>query len=177
MKRRSIWMAGAGAAAAAAGLGWQLWRGGTGTRAAAALDEPTAAFWRASFPRPDGSPLAMATLRGRPLVLNFWATWCAPCIREMPELDRFAKQFATRGGQVLGLAVDNAAAVNEFLARAPVSYAIGLAGFEGSALSHQLGNSAGALPYTAVFNRQGVVVQRKLGESSVEELTAWTQAL
>ncbi len=177
MKRRTIWMAGAGVAAASAGVGWQLWRGGTGTSTAAVLDEPTAAFWRASFPRPDGSVLAMATLRGRPLVLNFWATWCAPCIREMPELDRFAKQFAARGGQVLGLAIDNAAAVNEFLARAPVSYAIGLAGFEGSALSHELGNANGALPYTAVFNRQGQVVQRKLGESSFDELTAWTKAL
>jgi thiol-disulfide isomerase/thioredoxin len=177
MKRRSIWMAGAGAAAAAAGLGWQLWRGESGSSAAVVLDEPTTAFWRAAFPRPDGSLLAMATLRGRPLVLNFWATWCAPCVREMPELDRFARQFATRGGQVLGLAVDNAAAVSEFLLRTPVSYAIALAGFEGGALSHQLGNANGALPYTAVFNRHGAIVQRRLGESSVDELTGWTKAL
>lgn len=176
MNRRTLLMAGSATAAAAAGLGWQLWRPGSAT-AAPALDEPTAAFWRASFPRPNGQTLAMQTLRGRPLVLNFWATWCAPCVREMPELDRFAKRFATRGGQVLGLAVDNEAAVNEFLLRTPVSYAIALAGFEGSALSHQLGNANGALPYTAVFNRQGVVVQRKLGESSFDELVAWTKTL
>lgn len=177
MKRRTIWIAAVGTAAAAAGLGWQRWRDESGAPAAAVLDEPTAAFWRASFPQPDGNTLAMATLRGRPLVLNFWATWCAPCIREMPELDRFAKQFAARGGQVLGLAIDNAAAVSEFLLRTPVSYAIGLAGFEGSALSHRLGNANGGLPYTAVFNRQGRVVQRKLGESSFDELMAWTKAL
>ena len=82
----------------------------------------------------------MATLRGQPLVLNFWATWCPPCVKEMPEIDRFQREFAARGWQVLGLAVDRPQPVREFLARTPVGYTIAMAGLEGTELSRQLGN-------------------------------------
>jgi thiol-disulfide isomerase/thioredoxin len=175
MRRRSWLYASAGAAAAAAGLGWQLLR--KPESGGAAPDAAALAFWQMNFTQPDGQVLAMASLRGRPLVLNFWGTWCPPCVKEMPEIDRFARAFANRGGRVLGLAVDNPTAVKQFLARMPVGYTIGLAGFDGSDLSRQLGNTSGALPFTVVFNRQGAVVQRKLGESSYDELQGWTQAL
>jgi thiol-disulfide isomerase/thioredoxin len=141
------------------------------------LDDATTAFWQSSFPQPDGQTLALAPLRGQPLVLNFWATWCPPCVKEMPELDRFAKAFSAQGGRVVGLAVDNPKAVREFLQRAPVSYAIALAGFDGTDLSRKLGNTTGALPFTAVFARSGVLVQRKLGETGYDELKVWTRGL
>ncbi|MDP2007289.1 MAG: TlpA disulfide reductase family protein [Rubrivivax sp.] len=176
MKRRTLVMAGAGAAAAGAGVGWQLWRPPAGV-AGAPLGEPEQAFWQSSFAQPDGQTLALAALRGQPLVLNFWATWCPPCVKEMPELDRFAKTFLARGGRVLGLAVDNPTAVRQYLAKAPVGYAIALAGFDGTQLSRSLGNSTGALPFTAVFDRHGAIVQRKLGETGFDELNSWTQAL
>lgn len=170
---RRLWLAGAGAAAAGAGLGWQRWR----TPDAAVLDEATSAFWQSSFTLAQGGELVLATLRGQPLVLNFWAAWCPPCVKEMPELDRFARAFAARGGRVVGLAVDNPTAVRQFLAKAPVSYAIALAGFEGTDLSRKLGNSTGALPFTAVFERSGRIVQTKLGETSHDELISWTNQL
>ncbi|MBA4176111.1 MAG: redoxin [Leptothrix sp. (in: Bacteria)] len=175
MKRRGLLMAGAGAAAAGAGVAWQLWRA---TPAGdAPLDAATLAFWQSSFPQPDGRTLALAPLRGRPLVLNFWATWCPPCVKEMPELDRFAKAFAARGGRVVGLAVDNPSAVRQFLAKTPVGYDIALAGFDGTQLSRDLGNTTGALPFTAVFDRRGAIVQRKLGETSQAELESWVRNL
>ena len=175
MNRRHWLFVGAGTAAAVAGVAWRL----RGERAAAgpAPDEAALAFWRMNFTQPDDKLLAVASLRGQPLVLNFWGTWCPPCIKEMPELDRFASSFAKRGGRVLGLAVDNPTAVRQYLARSPVGYTIGLAGFDGSDLSRQLGNSAGGMPFTAVFNRQGAVVQRKLGTTSAEELERWTKDL
>ena len=174
MKRRGWLLGGAGAAAAAAGLGWQWWRehvANDGT------SDGASDLWQARFTQIDGTELAMATLRGSPLVLNFWATWCPPCIKEMPALDRFQRQFAAQGWRVVGLAVDNPQAVREFLARMPVSYTIGLAGFEGAALSRQLGNQQGGLPFTAVFDRQGAVVQRRLGETNFEELARWAARL
>jgi len=174
MKRRVLVYAGAGVAAAAAGAAWQLLRR---PEAATPPDAGAVAFWQMNFTQPNDEVVSMASLRGAPLVLNFWGTWCPPCVKEMPELDRFAKAFAARGGRVVGLAVDNPKAVREFLARRPVSYTIGLAGLDGSELSRQLGNSVGAMPFTAVFNRQGAVVQRKLGETSFDELTRWTAAL
>jgi thiol-disulfide isomerase/thioredoxin len=59
---------------------------------------------------------------GRPLLVNVWARWCGPCIREMPELDRYARSQAVNGTQVVGIALDDPAAVEAFLQRIPVSY-------------------------------------------------------
>jgi thiol-disulfide isomerase/thioredoxin len=179
MNRRNWILAGAtGTAAAAAGVAWRLaGQPRTPAAAPAVLDAATTAFWQTSFPQPDGQTLTLAALRGQPLVLNFWATWCPPCVKEMPELDRFARQFSAQGGRVVGLAVDNPKAVREFLQRAPVSYAIALAGFDGTELSRKLGNTTGALPFTAVFARSGALVQRKLGETGYSELQGWTREL
>ena len=189
MNRRHFWLGGTAAAAAAAGgLGWRALE----ERRAKAVDAVTpvaaataasrgnkdsAELWQMRFPRPGGGELRMSTLRGAPLVLNFWATWCPPCVLEMPELDRFAREFAARGVRVAGLAVDNEKAVAEFLARAPVSYAIGLAGFGGTDLSRRLGNGGGSLPFTAVFGRGGDVVWRKLGVTDRDELARQVQEL
>jgi thiol-disulfide isomerase/thioredoxin len=168
----------------AAGGGWRAFGGKAGpaeVQAAMPPASPTSEtaddLWILSFPKPDGNVLRMADLRGKPLVLNFWATWCAPCIKEMPDLDRFAKGFVKQAGQVVGLAVDNPKSVREFLARAPVGYAIGLAGFEGTDLSRRLGNTRGALPFTAVFDRKGRITQRRLGVTLSDELQAWTRGL
>jgi thiol-disulfide isomerase/thioredoxin len=163
----------AGAAAAAAGLAASLWQ----ARRTAPLPTQTAPdpVWSLRFARPEGGELAMAALHGKPLLLNFWATWCPPCVREMPEIDRFARQFAPNGWQVLGLAADQEKPVRDFLGRTPVSYPIALAGFEGIALSRQLGNDAGALPYTVAFGADGRVKHRHLGETRYEVLAAWAK--
>ena len=171
--RRRVLIGSAGATAAACGAAAYFWR----ARQAGGQDaDQNPALWQASFPQPDGQPLVMARLRGAPLVLNFWATWCPPCVKEMPELDRFAREFAGQGVRVVGLAIDNAGPVRQFLQRTPVSYAIGLAGFEGTELARSLGNDRGGLPFTAFFDRRGALVQRKLGETSFGELARWVQA-
>ena len=177
MKRRHWIFAGAATAAAAAGLAWQRHREGSQVQSGAVASDPVLAdFWQMRFDQPDGRVLDMATLRGQPLLLNFWGTWCPPCIKEMPDLDRFARRFGAQGWRVVGLAVDNPKAVREFLARTPVSYAIGLAGFEGSELSRKLGNTRSGLPFTVAFDRQGRVSQRKAGVTTPEELERWAHA-
>jgi thiol-disulfide isomerase/thioredoxin len=165
LKRRWL-LAGVGAAAAVAGLGWSL-------RRTSAVEVDGEAVWQSRFAKPDGGELVMADLRGHPLVLNFWATWCPPCVKEMPELDRFQREMAGRGWQVVGLAVDGPTPVREYLQRVPVGFQIGLAGFDGTDLSRRLGNDTGALPFTAVFDRRGRLVRRKLGQTSFAELAAW----
>ena len=161
--------AGVGAAAVAAGAGWALWRQREEGVSAGTQDE----FWRAQFDSPTGPPLAMAGLRGHPLVLNFWATWCPPCVREMPALDRFQRDFGPRGWRVVGLASDTPEAVRGFLARTPVSYAIGMTGFAGIELSRKLGNLSGGLPFTLLFGRDGAVRQRRMGETTYDQLAQW----
>ncbi len=169
---RRGWMLGAGvaAAAAAAGAGWAL------LRQRATMPESGAALWGLSFDTPAGMQLDMGRLRGQWLVVNFWATWCPPCVREMPALDRFQRDFAPRGWRVVGLAADQPAAVREFLARTPVSFEIGLAGLGGIALSQQLGNRGGGLPFTVLFGREGEVLQRRIGETRYEQLAEWAAA-
>ena len=170
MRRRTLAFAGAGAAALAAGAGWHWAR-------EAGAEEGAEQLWPLRFPKPDGGELVMSTLRGQPVLLNFWATWCAPCVKEMPELDRFARAYAGRGWHVVGLAIDGATPVREYLRRTPVGFLIGLAGFEGAELTQQLGNPQGALPFTVVLNRQGLIVKRKLGPSDYAELVRWGESI
>lgn len=159
-----------GAVAGTATLGGLAWRWQHEQAAATLADDP---LWSLRFPRPEGGELIMASLRGKPLLLNFWATWCPPCVKEMPQIDRFHKAFVERGWVVVGLAVDGPTPVREFLARQPVGFAVGLAGLEGTDLSRRLGNAQGALPFTAMFNRSGNIVRRRLGETTFDELSAW----
>lgn len=168
MNRRR-WLGGAVAIGAmAAGTGGYLWR-------ERSLRDGPGGLWQLRFAQPGGGELAMSALRGRPLLLNFWATWCPPCIKEMPDLDRFQREFGGAGWQVVGLAIDGAAAVREFLARRPVGYPIGLAGFEGTELARSLGNDAGALPFSVWFDGDGRIVRRKLGETSYQDLVRWAR--
>ncbi len=177
MKRRLWLMGGAGAAAALAGAAWQHQRELRSATHQAQTPASEAAFslWQMKFERPDGGVLEMSKLLGKPVLLNFWGTWCPPCVKEMPELDRFAKALAPQGWQVVGLAVDKAQAVRDFLARSPVSYTIGLAGFEGTEVSRQLGNSQAGLPFTVAFDARGQVTHRKAGATTLDELMTWAK--
>lgn len=142
-----------------------------------APDPAAEALWAQSFDTPRGERLVMSRLRGRPLLVNFWATWCAPCVRELPEIDRFHRDFGANGWQVVGLAIDGPTPVREFLSRMTLGFPIGLAGLDGTALVRQLGNTRGGLPFSVAFDAEGRVVQRKLGETSYAELAGWARAL
>jgi thiol-disulfide isomerase/thioredoxin len=176
MKRRGLIAGGVALAAAGAGLAGQL-RRERAAQAEAELHAATGGVWTLRFPQPAGGELDMARLRGAPLLLNFWATWCPPCIREMPALDRVHREFAPRGLRVVGLAIDAPTPVREFLARAPVGYDIGLAGFEGTEIGRRLGNDRGALPFSVLFGADGRIRQRKLGEASHDDLVAWARSV
>mgnify|MGYP000878715694 CR=1 FL=1 len=168
MKRRTWVLGGAAIAAGAAGAGlsWQR------TRLTAGADELGPDFWSQRFERPEGGELALDSLRSARLLLNFWATWCPPCIKEMPLLDSFHRQHQAAGWQVLGLAIDSPTPVREFLARQPVAFPIGLAGLAGTELGRTLGNANGALPFTVVV-QDGRVIDRKLGALDEADLARW----
>ncbi len=175
-RRQWLWLATAGAAAAAAGAGWAWWR----LRLAvpeAGVDGEDADIWSLRFARPQGGELDLASLRGQVLVLNFWATWCPPCVQELPDLDRLHRAQAAHGVQVVGLAVDQLAPVQQFLARQPLGFAVGMAGYAGIDLSRRLGNQQGGMPFTAVFDRKGRLRHRKLGQTHFDELSGWVRAL
>ena len=140
-------------------------------------DQLSPAFWAQSFERPGGGTLKLAELQGKPLVLNFWATWCPPCVKEMPELDRFQQAQRAKGWQVVGLAIDGPTPVREFLQKVRVGFALGLAGMDGTDLAQALGNASGGLPFTVVISPQGQVVWRKSGALKGADLQPWVKKL
>lgn len=115
---------------------------------------------------------------GQVLVVNFWATWCGPCREEMPEFSAVSQKYASKGVQFVGIGIDSVENIKKFSQEVPVAYPL-LAG-ENDAMqaASALGNRLMALPFTAVLNRRGEVVQTKLGKMSTQELeTAVQKAL
>ncbi len=172
MNRRRVVLGAVSATAIVAGVGAGVWR----TRSGQDAPAPSADLWTLSFARPDGPPLAMSGLRGRRLLVNFWATWCPPCVTEMPLLDAFARNHADAGWSVLALAIDGAEPVRRFIAERSLRLPVALTGDDGIDLSRRLGNSAGGLPFSVAFDREGLPVQRKLGALDAALLQTWAAA-
>ena len=169
--RRGL-MAGVAAVAAVAGAGLAWWR----LQPQDAAPGAELALWQQPFETPAGTPLDLAALRGKPLLLNFWATWCPPCVEELPMLNAFYKEQRARGWNVLGLAIDQPSSVRKFLERLPLDFPIGLAGLGGTELGRSLGNLNGGLPFTVVFGADGRIRDRKMGKVDPADLQRW-QAL
>ncbi len=124
----------------------------------------------------DGRTLTNADIAGRFVVLNFWAPWCPPCVREMPEIDRFARSPDGRNTLVIGLAIDEQPAVDKFVAAHPVSFPISVLGYAGLAWARRLSNDPNvALPFTAVFDRSQQLAQHKFGATNATELASWVR--
>jgi thiol-disulfide isomerase/thioredoxin len=167
---RRRWLVGAVAGAATLGGIGLAWRDLQDNPATQNLDS---AFWKLQFATPSGPPLSMHGLRGKPLLLNFWATWCPPCIEELPLLSSFYRENIAKGWQVLGLAVDEPDPVKRFLAHSPVSFPVAVTGISGLELSKTLGNLIGALPFTVMIDRNSQVIHRKMGKVNPDELRSW----
>ncbi len=168
--RRLLLGAGLVAAAGGAGLAW--WR----HRPAPPLPGAQLDFWQEAFETPDGQPLRTIAWQGKPLLVNFWATWCPPCVEELPMLEAFWQARRAQGWTVLGLAVDQPSSVKRFLQTRPLSFPIGMAGLGGTELSKRLGNSMGALPFSVLFGKNATILKQKLGKLDQSDLDQWAQA-
>jgi thiol-disulfide isomerase/thioredoxin len=128
------------------------------------------------LPRLDGDPIRMpGDFAGRPLLVNVWASWCGPCIAEMPELQRFAAAQGTHGVQVLGIALDDEANVREFLRKIPVAYTIALDAPGPADAGVRLGNPKGVLPYSILVSADGVLLKQRIGPFAAGEIDDWAQ--
>jgi thiol-disulfide isomerase/thioredoxin len=131
---------------------------------------------RLLLPDLDGTDIALPDhYAGRPLLINFWASWCGPCIKEMPELNRFARSRGDDGTQVVGIALDDAEAVRAFLVRVPVDYPILLDQAGPRDASVQAGNPAGVLPYSVLVSPDGRLLKQKIGPFEEGEIDRWVR--
>ncbi|KPN17643.1 thioredoxin [Xanthomonas sp. Mitacek01] len=122
----------------------------------------------------DGDAIRVPTAyAGQRVLVNIWASWCGPCIEEMPELDRFAGEQGDNGVQVLGIALDDAQAVRDFLQRIPVDYAIALDAPGPADAGVRLGNPRGVLPYTVLLSPDGRLLKQRIGPFAHGEIDGW----
>jgi thiol-disulfide isomerase/thioredoxin len=116
-----------------------------------------------SLPDATGREQPLAQWKGKVLVVNFWATWCAPCREEMPEFVRVQREFADKGVQFVGIAADSADKVSQFAQEVALNYPALIGGYGALDLSRTLGNNLMALPFTVVVDRSGRIVHTQLG--------------
>lgn len=117
-----------------------------------------------------GKPQALSQWQGKILVVNFWATWCPPCLHEIPGFSRLNRKFGANGVQFVGIGIDSADKIRDFANFAPVSYPLLIGMTETLALARALGNRTDGLPYTVVLARDGSLQQTRLGAWREEEL-------
>ena len=167
-KRRRGVMITTGLAVGAAALGAAVsWRR---LLPSAAPDEAVARFYALSLPDAAGQALAFSGFAGHSLIVNFWATWCPPCVEEMPELSALYRELSPGGLKMIGIGIDSPARIADFATRTPVSYPLVSAGMGGTDIGREFGNAAGVLPFTAVINAQGRIAHRIVGRLKLDAL-------
>ncbi len=122
------------------------------------------------FPDLDGKARRLLDWRGKVAVVNFWATWCEPCREEIPLLISLSKSHGHQGVEVVGIGIDTVDKIREYAVKMGIPYALLIGDARALDLLRNLGNTAGALPYTVVLDRQGTVAGRKLGAFKAGEL-------
>lgn len=174
MKRRT-WIAGLVGVGVLGFGGWAAWRSSAHKAPQAnrsltpkTLSPEVQTFFDAQLPDLQKQPVSMREWLGTPLVLNFWASWCGPCVREMPALETLSTEIPQ--AKVLGVAIDSPDNVTKFLDKIPVTFPIYVAGHGGISLTKALGNTQGGLPFTVLINADGELVEAIKGEINPEVL-------
>jgi len=137
---------------------------GTESTGAAAPPVASAFASAAAFPDLDGKTQPLAHWKGKVVLLNFWAPWCPPCRKEIPDLIKLQAKYANRGFTVVGIAIDTADNTQAFADQLDLNYPILVGGEKGIELAKKLGNTVGVLPYSVVLNQQGQPVYTHRGE-------------
>lgn len=168
--RRAIFLAMLAAVSASAAMGVAAW-----LRARAAQKDARAGqgLYAVSFDDADGHAQSLAQWRGKWLVVNFWATWCAPCVAELPDLEKMQQEFAGRNVAVLGIGIEDRERVRQFRDRLGLHMTLLAGGYDALGLARTLGDSQGELPYTALLSVDGQLLQTQTGALRPGQLRNW----
>ncbi|QNA90416.1 TlpA family protein disulfide reductase [Massilia sp. Dwa41.01b] len=119
-----------------------------------------------------GKPQALSQWKGKPLLVNFWATWCGPCVQEMPELSSLANAEGGKRFNVIGIGIDSPDTMREFATKHNIKYPLYVGGMDGTELSRAFGNTNGGLPFTVLIGADGQVRKTYLGKLEFDALRA-----
>lgn len=171
-KRRVLLFAAVAVLAGAAGILFNVWRtGGAGDKGAAEVVMAT----RLADLQGQSQPLSQ--WRGKVLVVNLWATWCAPCREEIPAFVRLQDKYRARGLQFVGIAIDQRDPVQAFAREFGINYPVLLGGIDTVEMSRRAGNRVGALPFTLIIDRNGNIAGTELGSIREAKLQSIVESL
>lgn len=125
----------------------------------------------------DGKPQPLSQWRGKVLVVNFWATWCPPCLKEIPDFVRLQTRYGSQGVLFVGLAIDDKAKVADFVTKFGMNYPVLIAQKEGLNLARDAGNRLGGLPFTVIIDRHGRTAKVELGVLDEQKLAPILESL
>ncbi len=119
-----------------------------------------------SFPDSTGKLRHISEWDGNILIINFWATWCPPCLREIPEFIKLQQEFADQNIQFIGIAIEEQQPVNNYLSTLKINYPILIGEDKAVVLAQQLGNTVNTVPFSVIVDQQGQIIHRQPGELS-----------
>jgi peroxiredoxin len=167
------------ALAAAGGYFAAMQLGGREASAPASMGPPPGPQALVGKPRPDfelqngeGAPVSASEFDGRPLLLNFWATWCQPCVEEMPMLDRLQREQSGDGLQVVGIAVDEPSRARDFADELGLGYPLLFGTGEAMLAGRRYGNASGMLPFSVLIDADGIIRWTHLGALERQQVEA-----
>ncbi len=168
-RRRALLLGAAGGLACVGGaLAGYAWLNRTGGASGGEPDRLLAA----SFESIDGAVVPLSRWAGKTLVVNFWATWCGPCREEMPDFVKAQTEFANKGLQFVGVAIDRKPAVERFVKELGINYPIVLGDVAWLESLKTMGNPQGVLPFTVVFSPNRAVLLRRVGKLKYSEIVS-----
>ena len=168
--KRNVWLFGLiGVLFAAVGIYTGL-RASSRTTAEVAASPAVANLFAQSMDDANGGTQALAQWKGKALVVNFWATWCGPCVEEMPALSALQTEVAPKNVRIVGIGIDSPSNIKEFASKYKIAYPLYVAGMSGTELSKQFGNQTGGLPYTVLLGADGRILKTYIGKLKMDEL-------
>lgn len=133
-------------------------------------DQSAALLLAQTLPDSAGKMQDLSQWKGKKLIVNFWATWCAPCVEEMPELSAMQAHLLSQNIQIIGIGIDSAENIGVFASKYNIAYPLYVAGMNGAELARRMGNANGGVPYTLLISADGKIKKKYFGKLKFDEL-------